>query len=138
MAPQFVGLIGTFLSWLCLFTRYQTKIDEICNVCDKRFRVKGKSRREQLLEFVSRVQAELHFALILTLVCGSLMACGNLPGRYTGAEIVALLQRGNIIVTSRDRCDEHIELMKKHSDIRDTLAHWHKSVMSVRVGIVSC
>lgn len=30
--------------------KYQTKIDEICNVCDTRFRVKGKSRREQLLE----------------------------------------------------------------------------------------
>jgi putative AlgH/UPF0301 family transcriptional regulator len=62
--------------------------------------VKGKSRRERLLE-------------------------------YTGTEIVKLLQRGNIIVTTKDRCDEHIELMKKHPDIKEMLSHWHKSVMYV-------
>eukprot|EP00750_Incisomonas_marina_P003276 INCI13042.3.p1 GENE.INCI13042.3~~INCI13042.3.p1 ORF type:complete len:1029 (-),score=161.50 INCI13042.3:433-3519(-) len=80
--------------------KYQTKIDEICNVCDTRFRVKGKSRREQLLEF-------------------------------TGTEVVDLVKRGNVIVTSRDRCDEHIELMKKHPDVKEMLSHWHKSVMYI-------
>ncbi len=44
---------------------------------------------------------------------------------------MALLQRGNLIVTSRDRCDEHVELMKKNTQYQEMLAHWHKSVMYV-------
>lgn len=31
--------------------KYQTKIDEVCNVCNTPFKYKGKSRREQLVEF---------------------------------------------------------------------------------------
>ena len=53
--------------------------------------------------------------------------------RFTGTEIVELLKPGNVIVTSKDRCDEHIELMKKHPDIKEMLSHWHKSVMCVHV-----
>lgn len=52
-----------------------------------------------------------------------------LARRFTGTEVVDLVKRGNVIVTSRDRCDEHIELMKKHPDVKEMLSHWHKSVM---------
>jgi hypothetical protein len=30
---------------------YQTKIDEICNVCGTPFRFKGKTRRQQIMEY---------------------------------------------------------------------------------------
>lgn len=70
--------------------KYQTRIDEICNVCERPFKeeFKPRSRREALLE-------------------------------YTGEELPKLIQKGNLLASSRPKSEKNGELMRQQ---RGTLA----------------
>ena len=70
--------------------KYQTRIDEICNVCERPFKeeFKPRSRREALLE-------------------------------YTGEELPRLIQKGNLLASSRPKSEKNGEMMRQQ---RGTLA----------------
>lgn len=80
--------------------RYQTRIDEICNVCEQPFRdeYKPKSRRDALLE-------------------------------YTGEDIPKLIQKGNLLISSRVKSEKNSELMRQRpSDLAPRLCHFTQAV----------
>lgn len=80
--------------------RYQTRIDEICNVCDQPFKddYKPRSRRDALLE-------------------------------YTGDELPKLIQQGNLLVSSRVKSEKNSELMRQRPrDLTPRLGHFTQAV----------
>ena len=38
--------------------KYQTAIDEVCNICETRFTIKGKSRREAIMELKNKIHTQ--------------------------------------------------------------------------------
>ncbi|CAD7935472.1 unnamed protein product [Amoebophrya sp. A25] len=79
--------------------RYQTRIDEICNICDRPFKkeFQAPSRRDTILE-------------------------------YTGEDIPQLIVKGNLLVSSRPKSEKNFEIIEKHPDIADKLLHFTESV----------
>ena len=78
--------------------KYQTSIDRICNVC--------------LEEFTGIGAAPSRHEQIL---------------QYTG-RVHELVRDGNLLVATRESSRENLDLMRKHPEIRDRLAHWTKTV----------
>jgi len=78
--------------------RYQTRIDEICNVCDEPFKdeFKPRSRHDQFLD-------------------------------YTGEDIPKLIQKGNLLVSSRVKSEKNSELMRNR-DLAPRLCHFTQAV----------
>ncbi|CAE7586014.1 Ube2j2 [Symbiodinium sp. CCMP2456] len=80
--------------------KYQTRIDEICNVCERPFKeaYKPRSRREALLE-------------------------------YTGEELPQLIQKGNLLASSRPKSEKNGELMRQQPGAFATrLGHFTEAV----------
>eukprot|EP00931_Biecheleriopsis_adriatica_P088278 TRINITY_DN62639_c0_g1_i1.p1 TRINITY_DN62639_c0_g1~~TRINITY_DN62639_c0_g1_i1.p1 ORF type:complete len:1151 (-),score=234.12 TRINITY_DN62639_c0_g1_i1:112-3564(-) len=79
---------------------YQTRIDEICNVCERPFKddFKPRSRREALLE-------------------------------YTGEELPSLIQKGNLLASSRPKSERNGEAMRQHrGPLAARLGHFTEAV----------
>lgn len=80
--------------------KYQTRIDEICNVCERPFKeeFKPRSRREALLE-------------------------------YTGEELPKLIQKGNLLASSRPKSEKNGELMRQQrGNLAARLGHFTEAV----------
>ncbi|CAJ1447992.1 unnamed protein product, partial [Effrenium voratum] len=79
--------------------KYQTRIDEICNVCERPFKeeFKPRSRREALLE-------------------------------YTGEELPQLIQKGNLLASSRPKSEKNGELMRQQAALALRLGHFTEAV----------
>eukprot|EP00929_Paragymnodinium_shiwhaense_P007221 TRINITY_DN111153_c0_g1_i1.p1 TRINITY_DN111153_c0_g1~~TRINITY_DN111153_c0_g1_i1.p1 ORF type:complete len:1203 (-),score=287.37 TRINITY_DN111153_c0_g1_i1:90-3698(-) len=80
--------------------RYQTNIDEICNVCFQPFKgaYKPPSRHERMLE-------------------------------YTGDELPKLLQKGNLLVSSRHKSEKNMERMRNWpKDLQENIGHFSEAV----------
>lgn len=82
--------------------KYQTRIDAICNVCNKPFKeqFRPKERSTAVLE-------------------------------YTGTEIVKHMIKGNLLVSSEKDSRESAETMEKHPEIAPQLAHWTYAVFFI-------
>ena len=79
--------------------KYQTSIDRICNVCLEPFQGIG-------------VAPSRHEQIV----------------KYTGAQIVSLVKRGNLLVSTRESSRENLDLMRKHPEIAKRLEHWTRAV----------
>ena len=82
---------------------YQTRIDEVCNVCrapyDTRVMAEAgfKSRRQCFLE-------------------------------YTGGEIAQMMRPGSFIVSSRQKSDANCEYLEEHPEIAEQIKHFTNAV----------
>eukprot|EP00915_Cephaloidophora_sp_WS-2016_P007794 GHVH01010786.1.p1 GENE.GHVH01010786.1~~GHVH01010786.1.p1 ORF type:complete len:989 (+),score=129.44 GHVH01010786.1:251-3217(+) len=79
--------------------KYQNRIDEICNVCESRFK--------------KEFQPKSRHAVVR---------------QYTGEELVARIVQGAIVVPSRKHSDETEESMVKVPQLREDLLHWAQGV----------
>ena len=82
--------------------KYQTSIDRICNICLEEFTGEGIPP--------SRTEQIL---------------------QYAGRDLVAMVKRGNLLVSSREKSREYLELMQSHPEIRQNLSPWTKSVFLI-------
>jgi ubiquitin-conjugating enzyme E2 J2 len=81
--------------------KYQTNIDEVCNVCCEPFQGPGiakSNRREQILAYVG------------------------------GAKIAALVAPGNLLISTREASRENLELAAAHPEIASRLSTWTRAV----------
>ena len=78
--------------------KYQTDIDRVCNVCLEPFTGEG-------------IPPSRHDQIV----------------SYASAELAAMVQPGNLLVSSRDSSREKLELLAKHPEVKERLAWWMKS-----------
>ena len=82
--------------------KYQTNIDQVCNVCLEPFTGIGQapSRHEQIMS-------------------------------YTGAEVAALVAAGNLLVSTRESSRENLEIIAQHPEVKDRVMPWTKAVFLI-------
>lgn len=81
--------------------KYQTNIDEVCNICCEPFQGPGiekSGRRAQILQYVG------------------------------GAQIAALVAPGNLLVSTREASRENLELAAAHPEVAPRLSTWTRAV----------
>ena len=88
--------------------KYHTDIDKVCNICLEPFTGVG-------------IPPTRHSQIL----------------KYTGGDIAAMVQPGNLLVSSREGSRENLELIAMHPEIRDRLMTWTKAsflMLSTRRG----
>eukprot|EP00605_Chrysophyceae_sp_TOSAG23-4_P002009 GSChrysophyteH1.ASY1.ANO1.2224.1 assembled CDS len=79
--------------------QYQTNIDRICNVCLEEFSGVG-------------IPPSRHEQIV----------------NYTGREIASMVQKGNLLVSTRESSRENLEIIQQHPEIKDRIMTWTKAV----------